>query len=154
MKFNGKTDIAATLNATFAAFADFERFEKQAMRAGAEIARTDDLTAPGPGMMWDIRLSYRGKPRRIKAELVDYDPPNQLVFAARAEGFEADILVELIPLSGQQTRASVTFDVRAKSLAAKLLLQSARLTKGAVNKRFRKRVARFGRELENRIQSS
>ena len=154
MKFVGKTDINATLNATFAAFADFESFERRALRAGAEITRTDDLSMPGPGMMWDARFAYRGKTRKIAIELVDYDPPNRLIFSANTEGFESEILVDLIPLSSQQTRASVSFDVHAKSLAAKLLLQSARLTKGAINKRFRRRLARFGKDLESRIQSA
>ncbi len=152
MKFTGKTDIDATLNATFAAFADFETFERLARQSGTEVARTDDMTSPGCGMMWDIRARYKGKLRKITAELVDFDPPDSLDFAASTGGFDAAIRIDLIVLSARQTRASVTFDVRARSLGARILLQSARLTKGRLARRFEKRLHRFGRDLARRIQ--
>lgn len=151
MKFTGKTDIEATLNATFAQFADFESFERFGLQSGADIRRKDDLTAPGPGMMWDLRMEYRGKPRRLDVELVDYDPPNNLNFTASSDAVNATILVELVPLSNRQTRAAVTLDVTPKSLAAKLAVQTARLTKGALNKKFKNRLNRFGKSLEDRI---
>ena len=152
MKFTGKTDLEATLNATFAQFADFGSFERFGLQSGAEIRRTDDLIAPGPGMMWDVRLDYKGKARKLAVELVDYDPPNNLNFLAKSKSIDAEILVELVPLSNRQTRAAVTLDVSAKSLAARLALQSARLTKGTLNKKFKSRLNRFGKTLEEKIQ--
>lgn len=152
MKFAGKTDLEANLNDTFTAFANFEAFERQVLRSGAKIARTDDLTEHGPGMMWDVALEFRGKERKFKVELVDYDTPNLLEFVAVTDGFDAIILVELSSLSGRQTRANVSFDLSAKTLAAKLLLQTARLTKGKLNKRFNRRLHRFGRDMESRIR--
>jgi carbon monoxide dehydrogenase subunit G len=152
MKFTGKTDLEANLNATFTAFSDFESFERQVLRSGAKIARTDDVTAAGPGMMWDVEIDFRGKTRKIKVELVDFEDPNRLCFEATAEGLDAMIEVDLTPLSGRQTRANVAFDITAKTLAAKLTLQTARLTKGTLNKRFNRRLHRFGREMERRIK--
>jgi len=154
MKFTGKTDLEANLNATFAAFTDFESFERQVLRSGAKIHRVDDLTTHCAGMMWDTTVDYRGKTRRIKIELIDYIAPNRMVFVAIAEGFDATIVVELTPLSGRQTRANVAFDIQAKTLAAKLALQTARLTKGTLNKRFNRRLNKIGRELESRIRSA
>lgn len=152
MKFTGNTDINAGISETFTAFADFEVFERHALRSGAKIARTDDLTEPGSGMMWDVALEFRGKARKIGVELVDYDPPNCLDFEASADGFDATIEVELVALSASQTRANISFDVRARSLAAKLALQTARLTKGSLNKRFRKRLNKFGSDMGDRIR--
>ncbi len=152
MKFSGKTDLEAGLHATFAAFSDFENFERQVLRSGAKIARTDDMTSSGIGMMWDVATEFRGKARRIKVELVDFDTPNRLCFEAKADGFDAIIEVELTPLSGRQTRANVEFDITAKTLAAKLALQTARLTKNTLNKRFNRRLHRFGRDMERRIR--
>jgi len=154
MKFNGKTDIDAPLTATFAAFADFDMFEKLARQSGTKVARTDDLTSPGRGMMWDILAQYKGKPRKIVAELVDYDPPNSLDFTATTSGFNAMIRVELVALSARQTRALVSFDIRANALTARLALQSARLAKGRLTKGFRKRLNHFGQDLQKRIQSA
>jgi len=152
MKFSGKTDINAPLNATFAAFADFGAFEKLAVRSGVEVARTDDMSAPGRGMMWDIRANYKGKTRKITAELVDYDPPNSLDFAAQTGGFNATIRVELAALSARQTRAFIVFDIRATTLTARIALQSARLAKGKLSKRFKSRLRRFGQDLQDRIE--
>lgn len=154
MKFSGKTDIDATLNAAFAAVADFGAFEKLAIHAGAGVARTDDMAMPGCGMMWDIRLNYRGKARKIVAELVDYDPPEVLDFATSTSGFNATIRVELLALSQRQTRAVVILDIRARSLAARLALQSGRLVKARLNKRFKARIHKFGQEVQARIQSA
>lgn len=154
MIFTGKTDLEATLNAAFAEFADFEMFQKQALHAGARISRTDDLTSPGPGMMWDAELEFRGKMRKFTVELVDYDPPNSLNFEAKSEGLDATIDIALLPLSSRQTRAIVTFDVKPRTLATKLVLQSARLTRGTINKRFNRRLARFGAEMEKRIKQA
>jgi len=154
MKFTSKTDIQATLNQTFAAIADFEFYERHAMRSGAEIARVDALTQPGPGMMWAMRLEFRGKLHKVELELADYDPPNALLFTGGTEGFDAIIKVDLMALSARETRITVTLDLKPKSLAARLILQSARLTKGTTNKRFRKRLNKFGTELENRIASA
>jgi len=154
MQFSTKTDIKATLNATFAALADFTSFERHAKRSGAQVSRMDDLTRPGPGMMWAIRAEFRGKLQKITAELVDYDPPNLMIFTASTDAFDAGILVELLPLSARETRMTVTLDLKPKSLAARLVLQSARLTKGSINKRFRKRLGKFGEDLESRIDSA
>jgi len=154
MKLSSKTDVNATLNATFAAIADFEVYERHAKRSGAEVARMDALSAPGPGMMWAIRAEFRGKLQKITAELVDYDPPNVLIFTGGTDAFTAGMLIELLPLSARETRVTITLDLTPRTLTARLVLQSARLTKGAINRRFRKRLNRFGAELEGRIKSA
>jgi len=154
MKFTGKTDINAPLNATFGSFADFESFERHARRAGAEVQRIDDLVSPGPGMIWKVRAEVRGKPRKIEIELMDYDAPNALHFTATTTGYDAVIDVVLTPVTGRQTSASITVVVKPNTLAARLILQSARLTKGTLNKRFRKGLQKFGKNMEDRIQSA
>lgn len=154
MNFTGRTEIKANINATFAAFADFEAFERSVRRSGAEIERVDELTTPGPGMMWRIVADFRGKTRKIDVELKDYDPPEALLFSGVSTGFDAEIKIDLIPLSGRETRARISADITARSLAAKLILQSARLTKGKLNKRFRERFRRFGDEMTQRIRTA
>ncbi len=154
MKFSGKTEINASLNDSFAAFADFQYFENHARRSGVEIARVDDLASPGPGMMWEMRIRFRDKFPRVQMELVDYTPPETLDFTARSGGMNMTMRVELIALAPRRTRAVVTLDVRASSLGARMLLNSARLTKGRLTRRFRQRVEKFGRLLEQRISSA
>lgn len=154
MRFTGKTEINAPLNASFAAIADFEAYERHAKRSGAEVERVDALNRPGPGMMWAIRMELRGKLQKIEIELADYDPPNKLIFTGGTDSFDAEVLLELITLSARETRATITIDLKPKSLAARLILQSARLTKGSINKRIRKRLNRFAEEIEGRVRAS
>jgi hypothetical protein len=154
MNFTGKTEIQANINATFAAFADFDAFERSVRRSGGKIERVDGLTTPGPGMMWRVVADYRGKPRKIDIDLKDYEPPESLLFSASSTGFDATIMIELSPLSGKETRARIVTEITARSIAARLLLQSARLTKGKLNKRFRPRFRKFGDEMTQRILSA
>jgi len=154
MKFTGKTEIEATLNDTFAAIADFEMFENHARQSGAKVARVDDLTSPGPGMMWDIRTKIRDRNLRIQMELVDYDPPETLDFLGSTGGMDLALTIGLVPLTARRTRVAVTLDVKPRSLSARMLVQSARVTKGRLTRRYRDRIERFGQLLEARIRTS
>jgi len=77
-----------------------------------------------------------------------------MVFSGVSDSFDAVVQFDLLALSARETRVTVSIDMKPKSLAARLILQSARLTKGSINKRFRNRLNRFGTELENRIRSA
>jgi hypothetical protein len=104
--------------------------------------------------MWAIRMELRGKLQRIEIELADYEPPNKLIFTGGTDSFDAEVLVELIALSARETRATMTVDLKPKTLAARLILQSARLTKGSITKRIRKRLNKFALEIEDRVNTA
>ena len=61
MKFSAREDIAAPIEQVFASLCDFEGFERQAMRRGAEVQRVDPLTQPGVGMKWQVSFNMRGR---------------------------------------------------------------------------------------------
>mgnify|MGYP006164413985 CR=1 FL=1 len=65
MKLASKKDVEAPIATVWAALVDFETWERAAMRRGVEVARTDQLRAPGVGMSWHARFSYRGKQRKV-----------------------------------------------------------------------------------------
>jgi hypothetical protein len=92
--------------------------------------------------------------QKIEIELADYEPPNKLIFTGGTDSFDAEVLVELIALSARETRATMTVDLKPKTLAARLILQSARLTKGSITKRIRKRLNKFALEIENRVNTA
>ena len=99
-------------------------------------------------------MELRGKLQKIEIELADYEPPNKLIFTGGTDSFDAEVLVELIALSARETRATMTVDLKPKTLAARLILQSARLTKGSITKRIRKRLNKFALEIEDRVNTA
>ncbi len=152
MQFTTREDIEAPIEYVFGVVSDFEGFQRQAMRRGAEVARCDDLSAPGAGMRWDAAFPFRGKRREIKIEMVDYIPPNQMVFASQMTGMSGVLSMDLLALSRGRTRLDMTIEMKPQSLSAKLLVQSMKLARSSLNKRFKVRVAEFAKTTEDRFQ--
>ena len=57
--------------------------------------------------------------------------------------------MELLALSRNRTRLSVTIDLTPKSLSARLLLQSLKLAKNNLTRKFKLRVSEFAEVIED-----
>lgn len=148
MKFSTREDIEAPIDHVFAAVSDFAAFERRALRQGAEVTRADD----GPvqvGSAWQIAFQFRGRDRRMTATMAQMDPPDGYLVETVSDGLTAATEVQLVALSRSRTRVSVSIDLRAKSLTARLLLQSLKLVKGKMTKRFKARVLEFAEDIED-----
>lgn len=150
MKFSSREDIEAPAAQVFAVMTDFAALELAAMRRGVQLRRLDAQTEPGPGMSWDIGFRYRGKLRNLVGTVADLDAPESLLFDARAEGYEVTMAITLLALSRKRTRISAELEVRPRSLPARLLLQSARLGRAALQRRYDDRIKLMALELEDR----
>lgn len=150
MRFTTKQDIEAPLDFVFRTMTDFEAWERSAMRRGVEVERTDKLTRPGTGMSWASRFSYRGKQRAIELRLVGLEPPATLAFAAQSNAVEGTAKLELMEMSARRTRLHVVVEVSPRSLAARLFLQSLRLARGRIDRKFDQRVAQLASDIAAR----
>jgi len=151
MKFSTREDIEAPVDYVFSQVSDFAAFERRAMRQGADVTRRED----GPiaqGAIWDISFQFRGRDRRVLAELTQLDVPTLLSIDSASDGLNAVTEVELIALSQTRTRVLVNFDLRAKTLTARLLLQSLKLAKTKMTKRFNARVLDYAEDIEDRYR--
>lgn len=153
MKLTGKQDIEAPLARVWEVVTDFEAWERAAMRRGADVSRTDKLRAPGPGISWHARALYRGKERKVDLVLKGLEAPHQIDFAASSAAVQAVARIELIDMAARKTRMHVTVEFTPKSLGARLFLQSLRLARGRVERRFADRLALFAREIETRAKA-
>ncbi|WP_208347911.1 SRPBCC family protein [Pseudaestuariivita rosea] len=153
MKFSAKEDIAAPADFVFDQIVDFDSFEEQAQRRGAEIERISPPGHVGQGMKWDIRFNFRGRQRKMKTELQNFDAPNELTFYSRVGGLQITTQIDVIPLAQSKTRIAMSFDLKPTSLSARLLLQSMRLIKGNLTKRYKARVQDYATELQGRYQN-
>ncbi len=150
MKLSTREDIAAPAEAVFAAASDFAAFERAALRRGAEVSRAYLGARPGVGMAWSIRFPVRGRMRRLVCTLDHFDPPNALVCRIDGSGFGGAMTVNLVALSRGRTRLAVQLEIRPLTIAARLMVQAARLNRGAHARRFEERVQRFAARIELR----
>lgn len=154
MQFVNKEDIEAPIDFVFARVTDFAGFERSALRRGADVQRLDTLSRPGIGMSWAITFGYRGKPRTVEAKVVSFDPPNGLILDATSAGLDGVCTVDLVPLSRLRTRLSLTLEVKARTLPARILLQTLKVARGSVVRKIRNRLTDFAEATEDRYRKS
>lgn len=150
MEFSTKADIEAPTDYVFDCLSDFQSFEKAALRRGADVRRVDDGVALGLGAQWRAEFGFRGKTRDVTVELTEFLPPELATYKAVGQGVEATMRIELLSLSNNLTRMTTSVTLEAKTLSARLLLQSLKLAKGQIAKRFDGLMADYAGQLEKR----
>ncbi len=148
MKLSTREDLEVPIDYAFARVSDFDGFERRAMRQGINVARQKkgDVEL---GTVWDIAFEFRGRHRAVVAELTRMDPSEAIEIESHSDGLIALTQVELVPLSQTRTRVLVSFELRAKTLTARLLLQSLKLAKSKMTNRFKARVTEFAESVED-----
>lgn len=148
MKFSTSEDIEAPMAHVFAHVSDFSGFERRALRQGADVRRlgSGPITA---GSEWDVSFKLRGRDRQMRATLVTLIAPEMYQIDAQSDGMTATTMVELVAMSPRRTRLTVAIDLRPRSLTARVLLQSMKLAKTKLNKRFKARVLEYAEEIED-----
>lgn len=150
MKFSTKEDLEIPIWDVFDSLSDFDAFEKAALRRGADVTRVNEGGDTPVGMSWQIRAQLRGKMRDLVVTLAEHDGPNQISYDVTSGGVKALFLIELVALSRKRTRMRMELDLRPKTLPARLLMQSAKLARNTLNKRYKTRIAHFAEDLEDR----
>lgn len=154
MKLTSKTDLEAPIGFVYATLADFPTWEREVVRRGVEIERPADSPHTGKGATWRVRAPYRGKVRKVQIQVTDAVQDDKLVFGIDAPSIEGTSMLELISLSPRRTRLRLTLDVRPKTLAARLFINTLRLAKRRVDTRFDKPVAQLAARIEEMYQRS
>ena len=147
MKLPAREDIDAPIADVFANLLDFDGFERAALRRGADVLRRDADGQP----RWDISFTYRHRLRKISVTLARQDAPHVLDFGIRSPNIDAQFLIELVALGASRTRMNCTLEVKPRSLAARIFLQSLRLARSRVLKRYRLRIAQLAAMVEARL---
>lgn len=152
MKLATKKDIEAPIAKVWAALSDYEAWERSAMRRGVDVERTDKLTKPGPGMSWTSHFAYRARTRKADMKLTEMTGPGLLAFTLASDAVDVATKVELIEMSARRTRMHLTAEVKPRSLGARLFLQSLRLARAKVDRKFDAKVGQLALELETRAK--
>ena len=153
MKLATKKDIEAPIAQVWAALSDHEAWERSAMRRGVEVERTDSLTRSGPGMTWRARFAFRGRQRKAEMQITEMAGPALMGLVVQSDAVEVTSKFELIEMSTRRTRMHVTAEVKPRSLGARLFLQSLRLARRKVDRKFDTRISQLAQELEMRAKA-
>jgi hypothetical protein len=152
MRITIREDIAAPAAHVWAQATDAAGFERQALRRGAEVTRLDRHGRLAPGAAWRLGFTWRGRERTGTLTVTRLDVPQAIGGRFESGGLVAETLVEVIALSRGTTRLSLTIELRATGLTARLLVQSLRLVRGKTERRLAERVGAWAREVEGRWQ--
>lgn len=147
MKFSAREDIDAPIAEVFEAVSDFDAFERRMLRRGVDITRDEDIPIDQIGACWKAQFSWRGRVYDVDAELVTLTPCQGYTIVSQSSGVECLASVELVALSKSRTRLFVALDLKPQTLSARLLLQSLKLAKGNLSRRFKARVSEFAQGL-------
>ncbi len=150
MEFSAKEDINASVDEVFAILSDVDAIERQALRRGVDVRRTSAHTSPAAGMSWQASFKFRGRQRTSDITMTEFDTPTRMVFESVTGGLETRVVVELLQLSKAHTRVTTTAELMPKTLSARLLVQSMKLAKAKINRKFAVRMAQFARDVEER----
>jgi carbon monoxide dehydrogenase subunit G len=150
MKLTAREDIEAPLAMVFEHLTDFAHFQTAAQRRGAEVERRD--TPEGP--VWQINFVFRNRLRKLSLTQIAHEAPHRLAFNGVGKSVEGTMEFDLVSLGQRRTRLSATLDIKPRTLAARLFLQSLKLARGRVQKRYRNRIAQLAAHLEQRIKAS
>lgn len=153
MKFVAHEDVEAPIEFVFEQVTDFPVLERSALRRGAEVQRVDTLDEKVPGMAWDIAFTLRGKRREVQLELTELDRPTNVVLASRSPNMGGQMVLDLVALSRSRTRISLEIEMVPKTLASRLLVQSMKLARSNLTRRFKRRVADYAKDLEDRYKT-
>ncbi|MBL4751633.1 MAG: SRPBCC family protein [Amylibacter sp.] len=147
MDFESKQDIKASADHVFAQLADFDFYESYAMRVGAQVERQDNFTQPQAGMRWNVKGHFRGKDRTVELTLDSYRPSDTISYICKAKSLDAVVKFDVIPLSHTETRLRAIVTVQAKGLSARIALQSAKLAKKTLDRKFDTRMRDFANKI-------
>ena len=150
MDFVAKEDIEAPIDAVFAILSDVDAIERQALRRGVDVRRTTPHQLPIAGMAWQAEFAFRGRKRVSEIELSEFDRPQLMVFDSKTGGLNTQFKLDLMQLTTSVTRVTSTAELSATTLSARLLVQSMKLAKSRIQRRYAVRMAQFAREVEER----
>lgn len=150
MKLTSRQDIEAPIDFLYAQLTDFDQFERMAMRRGAEVERRNPQHPAGAGLSWRLRFGYRGKPRQIDVTLLRLKEQTGLDYSLDSLVVGGSAQFDLLALSAKRTRLTAVVELKPKTLAARLMLQSLRLAKGRVQQKYDSAVSKLAYALDER----
>lgn len=150
MQLNATEILTGHIEEVFDELADFARAERAAMDRGISVERLDALGAPDAGVKWKIGFFARGRDREAEMEVTKFTRPTLIRYEGQVGGLVFETNVACRVADSNATEVTVSTKLRAKSMSARVLLQSLKIARRRVQKRFRKSIRTLLREVESK----
>lgn len=154
MKLTAKTDLEVPAASVFATLVDTVSWEREAVRNGVEIERPPGTPGTGVGAEWRIRGHYRGKSRKAVIRVEEMVPDQRLTLVIDSPTMEGQSRIEVMVLSPRRSRVRIELEIKPKTLAARLFINTMRLAKGRVQARFERGLGQLGARIKDRYERS
>jgi hypothetical protein len=150
MKLTAKTDLEVPASFVFATLIDHASWEREAIRNGVEVERPPGTPDNGVGASWRIRGHFRGKARKVLVKIDDLTPDQRLALSMDSPSIDGISQIEVMVLSPRRSRVRADLEIKPKTLAARLFINTMRLAKGRVQARFEKGLGQLGARIKDR----
>lgn len=144
MKFKVSEDVDAPADITWARFTDFSGVEAEIRGRGAELSRVGNWSEAAAGCAWRGQVTVRGRLRPITSEISALQIPERCEITTTVGGMDAVYEMTFLQLRPDMTRVQGVLDVSAKSLSARLALQTMKLARGRIMQRLQGLLVRQG----------
>ncbi len=153
MKFGTRTDIEAPQGFVFANLADFAAWGTRgsAPWGGTGNGRTHAPARTGHGL--EGELSFPGAPSHAGHTGRGNDRTAEPGPKRVGTSVDGRLQADLIPMGPRRTRLTVHIEVKPRTLAARLYLQTLRLGRKRLEAKFAERVTRIGLEIGEKVPS-
>lgn len=154
MKLNTRHDIEVPIAFVWQYLTDFRQFELLAARRGAHIEHRGSHDGLQEGRGWQLEFRFRGKLRKALVTLTGLVPRERLDFGIDSPSLAGGARLELLALSANRTRLSLVSDVKPRTLAARLVIQTLRLAKGRTQRKYDSIGEKLARQITENWRSS
>lgn len=149
MKFSTRIDTDLPAERLFEVVGNFDALERMVIGRGATVARIDPPNEPGIGMGWNIGFDWRGKARQLRLAVTRFDRPEQMMMAGHSDALDLTVVATVVALSRVKSRLIFETEVRPRNMKARLMLQTAKLGKAQLDRRYQRRIEDFVHQMRN-----
>lgn len=143
MKFSSRIDFDIPAANLFDIMGDFSRSERVLAARGVAVRRIDPAQDPGTGLGWVVDFNWRGQRRSVRLDVTRFDRPSHITLEGCSDQFDIAIDMTVVALSRVKSRLLFETQVRPRSMRARLLLQTAKLGRSELERKYDGRIADF-----------
>lgn len=152
MKLTARTDLDVPVDVVYTSLADHASWEREAVRNGVEIERPAGTPDSGVGATWRVRGHFKGKSRKAVIRIDQMTADQLIALSIDSPTMDGVARIEIVALSMRRSRVRMDLEIKPKTLAARLFVNTMRLAKGRVQAKFERGLAHLGGRISSRYQ--